>query len=299
MFQRHQSGEWRGGPWGGRRWLRSWAASKAVGTLTAPGSEHSCSPWAVTSWLSVPSSSQTPQGTRRPGAQTPLEETAGPPWASASPPAPQGRSRGRLREGTGAGEGAGLSPEQWLGRVGGLASGSSSAPLPQPQPPSRWGEQSTSPHLPPVLTDDVDPEALPRPPGRPSVLSRLLPHPPPCPPLPASSAPTRNQPAWEKLGWEPAADSDLGTLPRLPSACPPRPAPHRPLQGNQEWGRGKALKGTRTRTWARTPGRGLGLGPQRPPGQLHPAGLGVGTGRPWACHSEPRSSAGQKACVSK
>lgn len=210
-----------------------------MGTLTAPGSEHSCCPWAVTSRLSVPSSSQTRQGTRRPGAQMPPEERAGPPWASASPPAPQGQNRGQLREGTGTGEGSGLRPEQRLGWVGGLASGSSSAPLLQPQPPSRWGERSMSPHLPPVLTDDVDPEALPRPPGRPSVLSRLLPHPPPCPPLPASSAPIRNQPAWEKLGWEPAADSDLGTLPRLPSACPPRPGPSPPSPRKPRMGEGQ------------------------------------------------------------
>lgn len=94
------------------------------------------------------------------------------------------------------------------------------------------------------------------------------------PPLPPSGTSRRGRNwAGNRLltaTWGPCQDS----LPLAPLGL----APHRPLQGNQGWGRGKALKGTRTRTWARTPGRGLGLGPQRPPGQLHPAGLGVSTG---------------------
>ena len=61
--QRHQafqlaprSGE---GP-GGRRTV-AWGAGlpARAGALTAPGSERSCCPWAVTSLLSVPSRSQT------------------------------------------------------------------------------------------------------------------------------------------------------------------------------------------------------------------------------------------------
>lgn len=118
-------------------------------------------------------------------------------------------------------------------------------PSPGPSSPPRWGCRA-GPHLPPTLMKGHQKAFC--------VQLSPLPH---WPPSPAFSAPIRNQTAWEKLGWEPAADSDLGTLPSLPSACPPRPAPHRPLQGNQGLGvggRGKALKGIRTRTCVRTRG---------------------------------------------
>ena len=91
---------------------------------------------------------------------------------------------------------------------------------------------------------------------------------PACPPRPPSLPPSgtrrrgRNRAGNRPLTatWGPCQVS-------LPLALLGLP-PHRPLQGNQglRRGRGKALKGTRTRTWARTPERSPGLGHERPPG---------------------------------
>ena len=89
-------------------------------------------------------------------------------------------------------------------------------PSPGPSSPPRWGCRAR-PHLPPTLMKGHQKASV----------SSCLPL-PRLPPSPAFSAPIRNQTAWEKSGWEPAADSDLGTLPNLPSACPPRPAPSPP-----------------------------------------------------------------------
>lgn len=117
------------GPWGGGLWLGSQAACQG-GALTAPGSEHSCCLWAMTSCcLSPPSPKPSQDGQAR--TQMPLEEGRLRASLCQDPHSASTQSRGGSEEGGALGKGLGLSPEQGLG-VGGLAAESCPAPLPQP-----------------------------------------------------------------------------------------------------------------------------------------------------------------------
>lgn len=201
--------------------------------------------------LSVPSKSQTqprqtsPDSDAPRGGQAQSKPLPGPPLCKHT-------VQGRLRGGRELGKGLGLSPEQGL-RVGGLAAESCPAPLPSPS--SQVGAQCTTP--PPTHAHEEPPKGLCvqlSPPSPPAPLAR--------PSLPPSG--TRRGRNWAgnrplTATWGPCQVS----LPLAPSACPLTALSKetKDLGG----GGGKALKGT-GHAPGRTPGRGLGLGPERPPG---------------------------------